>query len=389
MKKIRLSRLAAILAVICVAFLMVSQPLKASGQGKKGPKPSPSPTVSPTPPSEPPARFWHMLSSTNSDDAAMARVYMFGGEGGAENGWLPLDDLWYYDVLSGTWKFVAANSASRPSGTGQSAFACSQSGCLMVGGNYSRAMSETWYFRISDSTWTGLNCRRLGCPPDRRLATAAWDESKSNFVLFGGFPGSYSTTLLSDTWTFDGSRWTQRSPSNVPQDRGWSAMASVTATGGVSVNGVVLFGGLRYRFDGTYNRLSEMCDMHLWNGTDWQQIKARGEGPCLYGHSMFQDFSSGGKPQLKVVSGYRVGRPENGDTECDMPSYQTWVFTFESPTSGYWTLETDGNTCISSTFYPGSAVALDRVTNQKIYFGGVINQPGQGAVAYSGFNICY
>jgi hypothetical protein len=53
-------------------------------------------------------------------------------------------------------------------------------------------------------------------------------------VLFGG----YGNRAFSDTWTWDGTTWTQQHPATSPPARGQAAMACDAATGTA-----VLFGG--------------------------------------------------------------------------------------------------------------------------------------------------
>ena len=54
----------------------------------------------------------------------------------------------------------------------------------------------------------------------------AFDEARGNTVLFGG---ANQAIALSDTWTWNGSQWTQRDPDNSPE--GLGAMAYATAIG--------------------------------------------------------------------------------------------------------------------------------------------------------------
>jgi len=71
-------------------------------------------------------------------------------------------------------------------------------------------------------------------------------------VLFGG--GTATGGLLSDTWTFDGTIWTQVLVSNPPPERVSAMMATLG-------NEVVLFGG-----QGTTGLLG---DTWTFNGTSW------------------------------------------------------------------------------------------------------------------------
>jgi hypothetical protein len=85
------------------------------------------------------------------------------------------------------------------------------------------------------------------------------DAARNNVLLFGGFGGG---TELGDTWTWDGTDWTQRSPADAPSRR-YSAGTAYDAARGR----VVLFGG------GT-NCCGVLGDTWAWDGTEWTQQPA-------------------------------------------------------------------------------------------------------------------
>jgi hypothetical protein len=68
-----------------------------------------------------------------------------------------------------------------------------------------------------------------------------YDAATSNVVLYGGlkYDGT-APVYLGDTWTWDGTTWTQQHPAASPSARNASSMAYDAATGNV-----VLFGGYR------------------------------------------------------------------------------------------------------------------------------------------------
>src|SRR5580765_8837544 len=53
-------------------------------------------------------------------------------------------------------------------------------------------------------------------PPARAAAAMTYDLFYNRLVLFGGVGGSNGMTQFNDTWTFDGTNWTQQSPANSP-----------------------------------------------------------------------------------------------------------------------------------------------------------------------------
>jgi hypothetical protein len=80
----------------------------------------------------------------------------------------------------------------------------------------------------------------------------AYDSAHAQVMLFGGGDkGGH----LGDTWTWDGTDWTERRPSHSPQVRKVHAMAYDAARARV-----LLFGG------SFGDRLS---DTWTWDGTDW------------------------------------------------------------------------------------------------------------------------
>ena len=94
-------------------------------------------------------------------------------------------------------------------------------------------LNDTW-------TWNGSNWAQqfpTTSPPVRRGASIAYDIAHRQVVLFGGYNDNTSTEF-GDTWTWDGSNWTQQLPTTSPSARDG---ASVTYDG--AHNATVLFGG--------------------------------------------------------------------------------------------------------------------------------------------------
>src|SRR5207249_602692 len=84
----------------------------------------------------------------------------------------------------------------------------------------------------------------------------AYDAAHGQMVLFGGTFGGTLSTNFNDTWVWDGTNWTQKSPITSPPGRFWHAMAYDAAHGQV-----LMFGGDNgSSFDG---------DTWMWDGTNW------------------------------------------------------------------------------------------------------------------------
>ena len=115
-------------------------------------------------------------------------------------------------------------------------------------GDAAQALGDTW--TLLDRTWTRQT--PLHSPSPRGNAGLAWWPTGQRFVLFGGVDGQNQNNVLFDTWTWDGTDWTQLAPANAPT----APLQLVTDPSG----GVL---GLR--------RVSWVAtnDQWLWNGTTW------------------------------------------------------------------------------------------------------------------------
>lgn len=108
----------------------------------------------------------------------------------------------------------------------------------------------TWTF--DGGTWT-----QVASPGSASLTfLMAPDDARSTIVLFGE---------NGDTWTWNGARWNVQNPVHSPPARVRASMA-YDATHRV----VVLFGGST----GSAAALHELNDTWTWNGSDWTQVLA-------------------------------------------------------------------------------------------------------------------
>ena len=96
-------------------------------------------------------------------------------------------------------------------------------------------------------------------PPARRGHSLAYDAQLGQTLLYGG-------EGLSDTWSWNGSNWIERSPTNNPGVRSGHSMVHDPVRGRT-----LLVGG----FDAGGTALS---DTWLWDGSDWAQSGAVGPG---------------------------------------------------------------------------------------------------------------
>jgi hypothetical protein len=146
------------------------------------------------------------------------------------------------------------------------------------GGTYG---NDTWAW--NGTTWTQVDdAGAAGCvstcpssPPIRQGPMLAWDPASAQMLLFGGFI-SYPSPL-NDTWTWNGSTWTQvddagdpgctNACTSSPPARQAGGMAFDQATGQL-----LLFGGA--------NATTSLNDTWLWSGTTWSQADDSSDPGC-------------------------------------------------------------------------------------------------------------
>ncbi len=125
---------------------------------------------------------------------------------------------------------------------------------------------DTWTF--DGQRWTQKN--PIQSPTPRLQASAVYDMARHQIVLFGGT--GLDGSGMNDTWTWDGATWTQQQPAHSPSVRFAAAMAYDPATQRVVLfGGEVVTGGLAQ---------TPLGDTWTWDGSDWtQQIPALSPSP--------------------------------------------------------------------------------------------------------------
>jgi hypothetical protein len=110
--------------------------------------------------------------------------------------------------------------------------------------------------------------------------------------------------VLGDTWTWNGTNWTQLAPSTSPSARYGSAFVFDTAE-----NQMVLFGG--------DNSSGTLADTWTWNGTTWAELSpATVPGGRFYAGA---DYDSLHHLFVMFAGGY-------GTTHGDIYLDDTWVW---------------------------------------------------------------
>ena len=191
--------------------------------------------------------------------------------------------------------------------------------------------------------WDGASWRRqpdAGVGP-RDHHVMAYDAKRDRVVLFGGSgarpPGADRRLSPTDTWEWDGARWTQVATTG-PSSRGRSAMVYDEKRGEM-----VLFGG---------GGDEVLGDTWLWNGQRWRMASATGPAP-RYAHAMAYDTDRG----VVVLYGGSTFRPVQYFTDMWEWNGERWTeITMPSPNPGI-------------RYSPG--LAYDQHRRRMVLYGGV------------------
>jgi hypothetical protein len=203
------------------------------------------------------------VSPGGRDNAAMAYdatnklVVLFGGLDASQR---VLNDTWTWDGITATWR--QGNPGVRPPARccAAMAFDPSHGRIVLFGGSSadSRMLGDTWTW--DGRTWTQAS--PPSSPPARDGAGMAYDDASGTVLLFGGLGANEQ---LNDTWSWDGNTWRQLSPAASPSPRSSAAMVSDPDT-----HSVLLFGGCcdlgPNALPGTY-----LGDTWTWDGTNWTE----------------------------------------------------------------------------------------------------------------------
>ena len=124
--------------------------------------------------------------------------------------------------------------------------------------------------------WDGIRWSQrtfLNSPAFHRFAAMAYDPTRGELVLFGGYVFDGNEYVRDDaTWVSDGLTWTLRTPEKSPPKRSLHHMAFDSARGKI-----VLHGG--------WGEDGKLYDTWLWDGKEWTEV-APEHSPDLAGPHM-------------------------------------------------------------------------------------------------------
>ena len=175
----------------------------------------------------PPSRAW----AGGAYDKAAKSFVLFGGYN-TQNG-TNYDDTWTFDGTNWTQQHPAHSPPVQNQASDRMAYDdATNSVVLLTSGNLGSGASDTW-------TWDGTDWTEHASatqPSPRWWPSLCFDQDTNNLILFGGSSG-YQGTDLADTWQWDGSNWTKLTPAAFPPARAAATMDYVPAA-----HGLVLFG---------------------------------------------------------------------------------------------------------------------------------------------------
>lgn len=215
------------------------------------------------------------------EHAPTARLLMYGGGSCGQ-----YNDQWLWDGAS--WTEMDLGDRTPPARTlvsAQVSFDRTRDLAVLFGG-FSDCIfpSDTW-------TWNGSSWRRVQTstsPAGRIDGSMAYDATRGVTFLFGGRETGGFNNFLDDSWTFDGSNWTQQSPLLSPSRRIAAGIAYDDASAEV-----VLFGG---SVEDALGELASSDETWTWNGSEWRLEAAVIRPAARAGPSMSRDAQ--GRPVL-------------------------------------------------------------------------------------------
>ena len=170
---------------------------------------------------------------------------------------------WAWDGVTWTQRHPSVSPPAR--GDGAMVFDAATGKIVLFSGI--STPNDTWSW--DGTTW--LELHPPASPPARSGAGIAYDDLNHNVVLFGGSDPSNTSKNFSDTWTFDGTTWTNRTPVSSPTARYNLRLAYDGQT-----RNIVLWGGQNDQNQTTFR------DTWTWDGTQWAQENPASSPPWLF-----------------------------------------------------------------------------------------------------------
>ena len=231
----------------------------------------PSPVLSPFPLGSAPAVTWHNVSTVSPTapvgrylaafawDTVDHEALLFGGC--TRSGSLILGDTWTY--VNGTWTNLTSSLPQAPPARcgAEVAFDPTSQRLILAGGinTTGKILSDTWAF--SHGAWTNITTQVSGALPVHGIAVgaAATDWAHSRLVLFGGESGPVNT-VYPFLYAFQGNAWTNLSTLAGPRGRIVPGLAYDPTHGDMVMSG------------GSQDNHYVLPDTWTLNGSQWTNV---------------------------------------------------------------------------------------------------------------------
>ena len=202
-------------------------------------------------------------------DPVSGTVVLFGGTAGT--GRDVLGDTWTWDGTAKTWTLETPAVSPPPRSDATMVYDKTRRQLVLFGGQADDGsrLNDTWTWNGAAGAWTQPTPPIS--PPGRYQASMAYDAFRKRVVLFGGDDGvkrpvpsrpDQGYFLVNDTWTWDGSTWTQQAPLTPPEPRTNAAMAYHPG-----MQKVVLFSGIASQW---FNPDEAFADTWTY-GAEWKR----------------------------------------------------------------------------------------------------------------------
>jgi len=203
-------------------------------------------------------------------------------------------------------------------------------------------------FEFDGKAWTSSTPKNP--PPARRFAAMVFDENIKKTVLFGGFDG---TNYRNDTWTWDGTNWTEVKK-NKPTNRALMAMWYDPLQ-----KKTIIYAGLgRGSID---ERITRYSDMYAFDGTSWSKLNVATTPGERFGPQIAVDARTG---KLVLFGGLRSELTTSTNTRTQFFDNDTWSWDGAAST---WTRLTPAR---SPHARENGMMAYDPIRKEIVLFGG-------------------
>lgn len=216
---------------------------------------------------KPPALNGHAMAY----DPKRNQIVMFGGRGKGKSN----ESTWIWD--GNDWH--EATPATKPRRAMNAAMAFNHaSGRIMLFGGVQKDNS-VW-------EWDGTNWIKLPVdsgPPPRSYAGLAFDQARGEMIMFGGITNPYekAPTIYNDTWAWDGKSWREIPTPVSPSSRYYHKMEYHP-----ELKTIILVGGRKGKRDNGPGPQGLFSDTWSWDGNKWTQHPSKNSIQPAYSYGM-------------------------------------------------------------------------------------------------------